>query len=154
MGLFSRKPSRGLAAELTRQATIAMAFFAYALKHKKSMPRDKWPDEGPEFASRGDIIVVGLAQPFRKSEALDRPSVWRRFEANIERIPDRVGAHTLGINEVADMAAGDMVYAPAVEVSEFGDLPDELFGKVLDGGRFAIFSFSLSGEVSIWVPVA
>ncbi len=91
-------------------------------------------------------MAVGLAQPFRRGEGLDGPSVWRRFEPFVEHIPNRIGTHTLGINEVADMAAGDMVYAPAVEVSAFEDLPDELLGKVLDGGRFAIFSFSLSGS--------
>ena len=105
----------------------------------------------PVFTTRGNLTVVGLAQPFRRSEALDRPAVRRRFEPFIERIPDRIGAHTLGINEVVDMAAGDMVYAAAVEVREFGDLPDGLFGpekqycKLLEGGRFAVFSFPLAG---------
>lgn len=105
----------------------------------------------PAFTNRGDITVVGLAQPFRRGEGLDGPAVWRRFEPFIERIPNRIGSHTLGINEVVDMAAGDLVYAPAVEVSEIGDLPDELFGpdklfkKVLEGGRFAAFSFPLAG---------
>ena len=52
MGLFTRKPSRDLAAELTRQAASATAIFAYALKHKKSMPRDRWPDEGLDLTVR------------------------------------------------------------------------------------------------------
>ena len=123
------------------------------------------------FATRGDIPVVGLAQPFRRSEGLDGPAVWRRFQPLIARIPNRVGAHTLGINEVVDMAAGDLVYAPAVEVSEIGDLPDQAFGpakpccKLLEGGRFAIFTFRLAGGdiaaefrrvydhiYGIWVP--
>ena len=44
-----------------------------------------------------------------------------------------------------------MIYAPAVEVSAIGDLPDELFGpgklfsRVLEGGRFAVFAFPLAG---------
>jgi len=103
------------------------------------------------FTNRGDIPVVGLAQPFRRSEGLDGPAVWRRFEPYIGQIPGRVGTHTLGINEVVDMAAGDLVYAPAVEVSEIGGLPDAVFGlekpycRVLEGGRFAIFTFRLAG---------
>ena len=99
----------------------------------------------PTFTTRDNIRIVGLAQPFRRGGELDGPAVWRRFRPFVERIPNRVGAHTFGINEVVDMAAGDLVYAPAVEVSEFDDLPDGLFGKVLEGGRFAIFAFPLAG---------
>ena len=99
----------------------------------------------PTFTTRGDIRVVGLAQPFQKSEGVDGPAVWRRFRPFVERIPNRAGSHTYGVNEVVDMEAGELVYAPAVEVSAIGDLPDELFGKVLEGGRFAVFTFSLAG---------
>ena len=99
----------------------------------------------PTFTTRGDIAVVGLAQPFRKSEGVDGPAVWRRFWPFVERIPNRVGSHTLGLNEVVDMEAGELIYAPAVEVSAIGELPDELFGKVLEGGRFAVFAFPLAG---------
>ena len=99
----------------------------------------------PAFTTRGDIAVVGLAQPFRKSEGLDGPAVWRRFRPFIERIPNRVGDRTFGLNEVVDMEAGELIYAPAVEVSEIGDLPEALFGKVLEGGRFAVFAFPLAG---------
>ncbi len=99
----------------------------------------------PTFTTRPDIRIVGLAQPFGRGGALDGPAVWRRFRPFIELIPNRVGAHTLGLNEVVDMAAGELVYAPAVEVSGFGGLPDELFGKTLEGGRFAVFAVPLSG---------
>ena len=105
----------------------------------------------PVFATRGDLTVVGLAQPYRRSDAFDRLAVRRRFEPFIGRIPDRIGTHPLGINEVLDMAAGDRFYAPAVEVREFGGLPDGLFGpenpycRVLEGGRFAIFPVPLAG---------
>ena len=105
----------------------------------------------PTFTTRPDIRIVGLAQPFRRGGALDGPAVWRRFRPFIERIPNRVGSHTFGLNEVVDMAAGELVYAPAVEVSEFGELPDgpagsdKLFGKTLEGGRFAVFAVPLSG---------
>ena len=99
----------------------------------------------PTFTTRGDIAVVGLAQPFRKSEGVDGPAVWRRFRPFVERIPNRAGSHTFGLNEVVDLEAGELVYAPAVEVSAIGDLPDELFGKILEGGRFAVFAFPLAG---------
>ena len=105
----------------------------------------------PTFTTRPDIRVVGLAQPFRRGGELDGPAVWRRFRPFVARIPNRVGTHSFGVNEVADMAAGDLVYAPAVEVSDFGDLPDGLFGpekpfrKTLEGGRFAVFAVPLAG---------
>ena len=105
----------------------------------------------PTFTTRSDIPIVGLAQPFRKSEGVDGPAVWRRFRPFADRIPNRVGSHTLGLNEVVDMEAGELIYAPAVEVSAIGDLPDELFGpgklfsRVLEGGRFAVFAFPLAG---------
>ena len=70
----------------------------------------------------------------------------RRFRPFVERIPNRVGSHTYGVNEVVDMEAGELIYAPAVEVSAIGELPDELFGKVLEGGRFAVFAFPLAGR--------
>ena len=92
----------------------------------------------PTFTTRRDIAVVGLAQPFRKSEGVDGPAVWRRFRPFLGHIPNRVGDHTFGLNEVVDMEAGELVYAPAVEVSAIGELPDELFGKMLEGGRFAV----------------
>lgn len=99
----------------------------------------------PTFTTRPDINIVGLAQPFRRGGVLDGPAVWRRFGPYIERIPNRVGSHTFGLNEVVDMVAGELVYAPAVEVSEIDDLPDGLFGKTLEGGRFAVFAVPLSG---------
>ena len=105
----------------------------------------------PTFTTRADIPIVGLAQPFKKSEGVDGPAVWRRFRPFADRIPNRVGSHTLGLNEVVDMEAGELIYAPAVEVSAIGDLPDELFGpgklfsRVLEGGRFAVFAFPLAG---------
>ena len=99
----------------------------------------------PTFTTRPDINIVGLAQPFRRGGELDGPGVWRRFRPYIGRIPNRVGTHTLGLNEVVDMAAGELIYAPAVEVSEIDDLPDGLFGKTLEGGRFAVFAVPLSG---------
>ena len=105
----------------------------------------------PTFTTRADIRIVGLAQPFQRGGALDGPGVWRRFRPYIERIPNRVGSHALGLNEVVDMAAGALVYAPAVEVSDFGSLPDEPVGpdilvrKTLEGGRFAVFAVPLSG---------
>ncbi len=105
-----------------------------------------WPCRmTPTFTTRPDICIVGLAQTFRKSEGLDGPAVWRRFRPFVERIPNRVGCHTYGLNEVVDMAAGELIYAPAVEVSEIGDLSDGLFGKTLEGGRFAVFAFPLAG---------
>ena len=97
------------------------------------------------FTTRRDIAVVGLAQPFRKSEGVDGPAVSWRFRPFVERIPNRVGAHTFGINEVVDMDVGELIYAPAVEVSAIGELPDELFSRVLEGGRFAVFAFPLAG---------
>ena len=100
----------------------------------------------PTFATRPDLPIVGLAQPFRRGEGLDGPAVWRRFRPFVEHIPNRVGTHTFGLNEVVDMEAGELIYAPAVEVSEIGDLPDELFGKVLEGGLFAVFAFPLVGD--------
>ena len=99
----------------------------------------------PTFTTRADIPIVGLAQPFKKSEGLDGPAVWRRFRPFVERIPNCVGDHTFGLNEVVDTEAGELIYAPAVEVSAIGDLPDELFSKVLEGGRFAVFAFPLAG---------
>ena len=99
----------------------------------------------PTFTTRADIPIVGLAQPFKKSEGLDGPAVWRRFRPFVERIPNRVGDHTFGLNEVVDIDVGELIYAPAVEVSAIGDLPDELFGKILEGGRFAVFAFPLAG---------
>ena len=105
----------------------------------------------PTCTARGDILIVGLAEPFRKSEGVDGPAVWRRFRKFVERIPNRVGSHTLGLNEVADMDAGELIYAPAVEVSAIGYLADglfgseKLFGKVLEGGRFVVFAFPLAG---------
>ena len=105
----------------------------------------------PAFTTRGDIAVVGLAQPFRKSEGVDGPAVWRRFRPFVERIPNCVGDHTFGLNEVVDTEAGELIYAPAVEVTTLNDLPEELFGpgqlfrKVLEGGRFAVFAFPLAG---------
>ena len=99
----------------------------------------------PTFTARPDIPIVGLAQPFRRGGELDGPAVWRRFEPFVARIPNRVGTHTFGLNEVVDMAAGDLVYAPAVEVNAIGDLPEGLFGKILEGGRFAVFAFPLAG---------
>ena len=105
----------------------------------------------PTFTTRPDLRIVGLAQPFRRGGELDGPGVWRRFRPFIGRIPNRVGSHTLGLNEVVDMAAGELVYAPAVEVSGFGGLPDDLAGpdklvtKTLEGGRFAVFAVPLSG---------
>ena len=83
---------------------------------------------------------------------MDGPAVWRRFRPFIDRIPNRVGSHTFGLNEVVDMAAGDLAYASAVEVSGFGGLPDDLQGrdkpltKTLEGGRFAVFAVPLSGR--------
>ena len=99
----------------------------------------------PTFTTRRDIAVVGLAQPFRKSERVDGPAVRRRFRPFMERIPNRVGDHTFGLNEVVDIDVGELIYAPAVEVSAIGELPDELFGKILEGGRFAVFAFPLAG---------
>ena len=99
----------------------------------------------PAFTTHGDIPAVGLAQPFRKSEGVDGPAVWRRFRPFVERIPNCVRDHTFGLNEVVDMEAGELIYAPAVEVSAVGDLPEALFGKVLEGGRFAVFAFPLAG---------
>ncbi len=99
----------------------------------------------PTFTTRGDIPIVGLAQPFRKGGGLDGPAVWRRFRPFVERIPNRVGTHTFGLNEIVDMEAGELIYAPAVEVSDLGDLPEELFGKTLERGRFAVFAFQLAG---------
>ena len=99
----------------------------------------------PTFTSRSDIPIVGLAQPFQKSEGVDGPAVWRRFRPFVGRIPNRAGSHTYGVTEVVDMEAGELVYAPAVEVSAIGDLPDGLFGKILEGGRFAVFAFPLAG---------
>ena len=48
----------------------------------------------PTFTTRADIPIVGLAQPFKKSEGLDGPAVWRRFRPFVERIPNRVGDRT------------------------------------------------------------
>jgi len=103
----------------------------------------------PTYTERGDLTVVGLAQPFNvKDGGTDGPAVWRRFHPFIHGIAHRVNRHTLGISEVVDHDAGDFLYSPAVEVSEApdasGELPDELFTKVLKGGRFAVFTVKLT----------
>ena len=101
----------------------------------------------PDCRERDDITVVGLAQPFNVNKGdVDGPAVWRRFAPHMDQIANRLGTHALGVCEVVDQKAGDFVYSPAVEVSAVTDLHDDLFAKVLKGGRFAVFNVKLTNS--------
>ncbi len=52
MGLFSRRPDRGLEAELLKQGNHAMNWFGYALRFQKSNPRIGMEDQAVDLTAK------------------------------------------------------------------------------------------------------
>jgi len=98
----------------------------------------------PRFTEHGDFHVIGLREPVERDSGSDGTPVWRAFRDHIQKIPNRVGEHALGVVEIVDKKNGKFAYWAAVEVDRLDDVPDGLSSCTLEGGRFAVFTHRLT----------
>jgi len=99
----------------------------------------------PAIIERGDISFVGLREEVRARQKSDGPGLWQRFWPQASRISYRCkGGPALGVVEVVDRETGTFAYTAAVEVERIDAVPDGLVAKTLEGGRFAVFTHTLT----------
>jgi len=78
-------------------------------------------------------------------EKSDGPGLWQRFWPQASRISYRcTNGPALGVVEVIDRETGAFAYTAAVEVERIDAVPQGLTAKTLAGGRFAVFTHTLT----------
>ena len=99
----------------------------------------------PRLVDEGPIRAVGLSQVFTFATTIGIPAQWQRFMAYYEAIPAKHDRIPIGISQAPD-DNGQFPYICAVEVSRFGDIPEELVRLELAPRQYAVFEHK--GHVS------
>ena len=99
----------------------------------------------PRIAAQGRLKLAGLSGRYTQTSAVDIPLLWDRFVTMMGTIPGQVGHVSYGVCCNAD-GAGGFEYIAAVEVADFGALPDDLGRIELPARRYAVFTHA--GHVS------
>ncbi len=97
----------------------------------------------PKIIERGDFHVVGLRDTFTLDNNSEIPELWGRFWPHCQRIANIVPGVSLGVSEMLDKETGHFGYIASVEVTEIGEVPEDLASVTLEGGRFAVFTHKI-----------
>ena len=99
----------------------------------------------PRLADEGTLQAVGLSQICSFATIIAIPAQWQRFMAYYDAIPAKLDRIPIGISQAPD-DNGQFPYVCAVEVSRFGDIPEELLKLEIPPSRYAVFEHQ--GHVS------
>ncbi|WP_374384674.1 GyrI-like domain-containing protein [Dongia sp.] len=99
----------------------------------------------PRFAEMPARLFVGINDKFNSGNVAGIPALWQRFNAYWGAIPHMVPGAGYGICHTHD-DSGNFDYVAGVEVTEFTDVPAELFRLRVPAQRYAIFAHE--GHVS------
>ena len=99
----------------------------------------------PRFEDKPARLFAGLNEKFNNKNPAGIPGLWQRFNTSWEAIPHMVPGAAYGICHNYD-DNGNFDYVAGVEVTEFTDLPPELFRLRVLAQHYAVFSHD--GHVS------
>jgi AraC family transcriptional regulator len=99
----------------------------------------------PRFEAKPARLFVGINDKFSSSNVAGIPALWQRFNAYWDAIPQIVVGAAYGISHTHD-DSGNFDYMAGVEVTDFTDVPPELFRLRVPAQRYAVFSHD--GHVS------
>lgn len=98
-----------------------------------------------KIVDRPDVTVIGL-QIRTTPMSPDIPALWPRFVGRIPEIAHASEARvTYGVMQSVDGGTNPFDYLAAVAVSAPGPVPAGMTRLVLPAGRYAVFSYPLSG---------
>lgn len=92
----------------------------------------------PRFTKSPFLLVAGWGGRFTQDTAQDIPSLWAKFLADIEHIPNREGDETYGVCCNPD-GKGGFEYIAGVRVSTRDDLPEHYRWVELQEQNYAVF---------------
>ncbi len=99
----------------------------------------------PRFEDGEPLLVAGLRERYGHEASAAIPAQWQRFHPYIGNIPHQRGTTAYGVCYNPD-ESGTIDYLTGVEVSEFGDLPEELDRVRIPARRYAVFAHA--GHIS------
>jgi AraC family transcriptional regulator len=94
--------------------------------------------DAPRFAEQGPMRVVGLAETCSFETTIRIPAQWQRFMLYYEAIAAKLDRIPVGLSQPAD-DEGQFQYVCGVEVSRFGDIPQELGKLEIAPRTYAVF---------------
>lgn len=92
----------------------------------------------PRFDDKPPRLFAGLNDKFNSGTVAGVPALWQRFNAYWGSVPHMITGAAYGICHTYD-DNGNFDYIAGVEVTEFTDLPPELFRLRVPAQRYAIF---------------
>jgi AraC family transcriptional regulator len=99
----------------------------------------------PRIVRRSAFQVIGMAGRFTPATNSRIPELWARFVSRIPDVPQRRGAHTLGLCLDAAPDAADEVgftYVAGVEVERLERVPDGMMALTVPANTYAVFTHS------------
>lgn len=97
------------------------------------------PLPAPRMVEAGPILLAGILAHYRDDSLAGIPTQWRRFSPWFGHIPAQRRHVSYGVVCNAD-DFGTIDYLTAAEVTDFGDVPDELTRLRLPAQRYAVFA--------------
>lgn len=95
--------------------------------------------EAPRFETSRAFLIAGLGERYSCETSAAIPMQWQRFGPYIGNIPGETGDIAYGVCVNGD-DAGNFDYIAGVEVSNFSDLPRELFRVRVPAQKYAVFA--------------
>jgi AraC family transcriptional regulator len=99
----------------------------------------------PRIGEEGLLRAVGLSAIFSFTTTIGIPAQWQLFMDYYDAIPAKLDRIPIGISQAPD-DNGQFPYICAVEVSRFGDIPQELVKHEIPPRAYAVFKHQ--GHVS------
>lgn len=97
----------------------------------------------PEIVEKPQMTLVGLVGCGADVSTLDIGGLWSRFERHVERIEHRIEGTGYEVH-IEEETSPPMHFAlVGVEVERIGDIPLELFVKVIPAWTYAVFTHRL-----------
>jgi AraC family transcriptional regulator len=108
----------------------------------------------PRYLDAGPLLLAGLVEHYRDGNMAAIPNQWQRFGPWIGHVPAQKGGVTYGVVWNGDDER-TTDYLTAVEVADFGDLPDELGRLRVPARRYAVWSHAghITEIRSVWRTV-
>lgn len=95
--------------------------------------------EAPRFENSRAFLIAGLGERYSCETSAAIPMQWQRFGPYIGNIPGETGDIAYGVCVNGD-DVGNFDYIAGVEVSNFSDLPRELFRVRVPAQKYAVFA--------------
>ncbi len=106
-------------------------------------------DLQPKIIEQPGFRVVGMKQSFNAETKSGIPSLWDRFDANVQRISGKLGNAAYGVCLTTNRSDGEFDYFAGVEVEGAAPVPEGLAAVDIPQQTYAVFTHRVDPDLSL-----